>query len=387
MHKEKLPTGFGSIRFIAKNRKNPWGVHEPGKMVDGKWKRGKPICYVSDWYIGFAMLSAWHAGKYEKGLEKHFEKASESEIRRYCEELLETVKEEKKTGKSATLSEVYQAWFELKFGENAAKQLSASSRNAANAAFYKLAPLSGRQMDSLRAEEFQHLVNRLGAGKERDGAGMSYASVRNVVQLIHALYHFGQDWEMCKGRSGLAVVMPWTREPVHHDSFSDEELRELWKRRDEEIPATILVMCFTGFRVSAYADRKLQVNLEEGYMKGGVKTEAGKERLVPIHPCIRPLLEMLLGRKKRLLLGKGPSQFRRDMANCLMALQLRPLSPHSTRHTFNRLLERAGVSEADRKRLLGHSLKNDLLNGTYGHRSLQELRREVEKISVDFLEG
>ena len=62
--------------------------------------------------------------------------------------------------------------------------------------------------------------------------------------------------------------------------------------------------------------------------------------------------------------------------NCLRKMS------SSCRHTFNRLLERAGVSEADRKRLMGHSLKGDLLNGTYGHRSLEELRAEVEKIVV-----
>ena len=42
----------------------------------------------------------------------------------------------------------------------------------------------------------------------------------------------------------------------------------------------------------------------------------------------------------------------------------------------------ASVNEADRKRLMGHSLKGDITNGVYGHRGVEELRREIEKIEV-----
>ena len=82
------------------------------------------------------------------------------------------------------------------------------------------------------------------------------------------------------------------------------------------------------------------------------------------------------------LCGKSESQFRRDMKTTLEAFGIRPLTPHSCRHTFHRLLEKAGVGEADRKRLMGHSLKGDVTNGVYGHRSVEELRECVEKIEV-----
>ena len=57
-------------------------------------------------------------------------------------------------------------------------------------------------------------------------------------------------------------------------------------------------------------------------------------------------------------------------------------TPHSTRHTFSRLCESWKVNEADRKRMLGYSLQNDVTNGTYGHRTVKELSEELEKIKV-----
>ena len=49
------------------------------------------------------------------------------------------------------------------------------------------------------------------------------------------------------------------------------------------------------------------------------------------------------------------------------------------------LLEKYGVSENDRKRMMGHSFGKDITNKVYGHRTLEDLRAEIEKISNDFL--
>ena len=46
------------------------------------------------------------------------------------------------------------------------------------------------------------------------------------------------------------------------------------------------------------------------------------------------------------------------------------------------LCEKYQVNENDRKRLLGHSFGNDLTNAVYGHRSLEDLRTEIEKIQL-----
>ena len=109
-----------------------------------------------------------------------------------------------------------------------------------------------------------------------------------------------------------------------------------------------------------------------------MKTEAGRNRTVPIHSAVKDLVDGMNG---IFLCGKSESQFRRDMRTALEKIGVRSLTPHSCRHTFHRLLESAGVNEADRKRLMGHSLKGDITNGTYGHRGVEELRAEIEKIS------
>ena len=137
--------------------------------------------------------------------------------------------------------------------------------------------------------------------------------------------------------------------------------------------------------VSSLFGGDVEVNVEKGYFKGGVKTESGKNRIVPNHSAILPLVESMIpvGEGKPVFFcGKSISQFRRDMKRTLGKLGLKEKSPHSCRHTFSWLCESYNVREADRKRMLGHSFGNDITNGVYGHRTLEELRTEIEKIVV-----
>ena len=41
------------------------------------------------------------------------------------------------------------------------------------------------------------------------------------------------------------------------------------------------------------------------------------------------------------------------------------------------------MNENDRKRMLGHSFGADITNSVYGHRTIDELRYEIEKIKIN----
>lgn len=70
--------------------------------------------------------------------------------------------------------------------------------------------------------------------------------------------------------------------------------------------------------------------------------------------------------------------FRDKMYTQLTTLGIEKHTPHDCRHTFSRLFEKYKVMENDRKRMLGHKI-GDVTNDTYGHRTLEDLRNEIEK--------
>lgn len=124
----------------------------------------------------------------------------------------------------------------------------------------------------------------------------------------------------------------------------------------------------------------MTVNLKEGYLQGGLKTKAGKNRIVPIHSGIRELVEKRMKRDKMLLLSSA-NKFRNDMYAALERIGIDKHTPHDCRHTFNVLCDKYKVDERDKKLMLGHTFQ-DVTNKVYGHRSLEDLRNELEKIKI-----
>mgnify|MGYP002624765367 CR=1 FL=1 len=232
-------------------------------------------------------------------------------------------------------------------------------------------------------------------------------AVKKNTRNVKALYNYALVREMCKKSYGLYVEMPKVKEEEHHSDFDQKELDVLWQNEADPVVKMILVMCYTGFRIGAFGSIETHLEGEIPYFKGGVKTEAGKNRVVPIHSLILPIVKEMNG---VYLCGKSESQFRRDMKKKLIELgidagmmeaeessddidtatekdadgkkECRHHTPHSCRHTFSRLCESYDVKEADRKRMMGHSLKSDITNGVYGHRNVAELKREIEKIEA-----
>ena len=388
--KMRMRRGYGSIRYIGGGRKNPYAVHTPAKrqVVGGivRYERCRAICYVPDWLTGFEVLTAWHAGYYHEGLEKEIIQetsgklpGNQKEFEMYCERIQRYLLAEMPKGQKRvyTLKEVCDRFCEYKYGENAVRRLAESTAVHGRAIARKLEPLYDRTLDELTVDELQNFINGIGLGR---------TMVSKTLLLIRELYRYALSRDLCSKNPAQYLQMPDTPDYVHHQDFTDAELAVLWENRGDPVIVMVLIMCYSGFRVSAY--QSLETNLTEGYFRGGIKTNCGKNRLVPIHEAIRPLVEQLVceNSDSPFTECRDINHFNRRMQKKLERIGIdrdgRHHTPHSCRHTFSRLCESYGVREADRKRMLGHSFGNDITNGTYGHRSLEELRLEIAKIQA-----
>ena len=60
----------------------------------------------------------------------------------------------------------------------------------------------------------------------------------------------------------------------------------------------------------------------------------------------------------------------------------RNYADHDCRHTFSWLCDKYHVDALSKKMLLGHALGNDVTDLKYGHRTVEELREEINKIRI-----
>lgn len=372
----RLPNGYGSIRFLGKNRRNPYAVHPPGD-IDGN--RPAAICYVDDWMKGFIVLTALKAGTYKEGMEKEISiRDKTSDLDALAQSILADYNRSKGTEatKGKTFAEVYEDFYKWKYEQpkkSNSKAYSEATKRVTQAAFKNCAVLHDREFASLRHGDLQAVV---------DNCPLKHASLELIVSLFKQMYAYADLFELCDKDYSTHVKINVEDDDEHGVPFSDEELAVLWEHKDNPTVEMILIMCYSGYRISAY--QKMKVDLDEWYFQGGVKTAAGKNRIVPIHSAIQPLVFARISRFGRLMEYK-PETFRKSMYEAISALGIPSHTPHDCRHTFSRLCEQYKVNENDRKRMMGHSFGQDITNGIYGHRTLEDLRLEIEKIQVSDL--
>ena len=126
------------------------------------------------------------------------------------------------------------------------------------------------------------------------------------------------------------------------------------------------------------------IDLQSGTMKGGTKTAAGKNRIVPIHSLIRPFVESRVAEGgDYLILWHGrkcsESQYREIWKDLAQQYQI-PGTPHSCRQTFESLLDSAGANRKCIDVMMGHVSK-DTGNKVYNHKTIEELKRNLELIT------
>lgn len=371
---QRLPSGWGSIRYLGKGRRNPYAVHPPCTDQDqetGRYIRPPALCYVDDWYVGFAVLNAYRAGTYHPGDEAAYRDAlsgSGGDVDKFVERILADA------GRAAsdrlpTFAEVYAQWWEWKCGPNAPKELSKAQKDKFAAGYKNLSSIHGREFAGLTVDALQAVINS-------KAGGLGKSSLDIMKNLLNQMYNWAESRGMAGKNLARHIVIPaGAKEDEHGVPLSEDDIRLLWEHRGDPDCELALCLCYSGHRIGEYA--AVEVDLEAGCFRGGLKTEAGKGREVPIHPAIRGLVEARLSRQGSLLTVKGKVQGAR-LSDALLSLGIEPRhTAHDCRHTFSMLCERYGVPENDRKRMLGHSFGNDVTNAIYGHRSLDDLRQSI----------
>ena len=133
----------------------------------------------------------------------------------------------------------------------------------------------------------------------------------HVRMIFGLLYKYARLINLTETNRAQGVEVPTLPKSTKHKPFSAEELETLWEQAEDYGVQPALVYCYTRLRPSELIEIKREnVHLAERYMVGGMKTEAGRNRTIPIAEKIVPIIESFLSRPSAFLLttpdGKHP---------------------------------------------------------------------------------
>lgn len=356
----KMPNAYGSITKMSGKRRKPYRVRVTDKwVIDDKTGRSKQLRptlgYFETREEAMIALATYNENPYDINTD------------------------------NITFSEVYKKWSDGYF-----RTLSnPSSARTIKAAYSYCNGLHNMRMQDIRVSHLEGTIINAQVGD---------STKARIKSLFNMLYRYAvandiveKDYAAVMFANGNPIKRSRTRDVI---PFTQEEIQMLWNNL-EQIPFVdmILIEIYSGWRPQELAILKTNdVDITSGTMRGGLKTDAGKNRIVPIHPLIKPLIEKRMSEATTLqseyLFNDANGQqgtymtydkYRSRFNKVMKRLNLKH-HPHETRHTFITKAKACGVDEYILKLIVGHAI-DDITEKVYTHRTIEQLKSEMEKIT------
>jgi integrase len=261
--------------------------------------------------------------------------------------------------------------------ENIFKTKSESSVRNYLYAFKKCEPLHNKSLRSLKTLHYQAII---------DNCECQSRSYRNTIKMIMSKVcdYAVQNDIISRNYAKYVVVNGTVKEK--QKTFTDSEINILFSDNSQEAQQ-LLMLIYSGLRISEFSNlRKADIHIQDRYIICGIKTEAGKHRIVPIHSKTLSFWEEFYEKADDYLFlsESGNPMFsaswRYKFKKLLKRLNIPFRSPHATRHTCASLMARDGVNPVYIKEILGHTDYAFTVN-RYTHADPNLLVNEINKMN------
>lgn len=375
----KLPNGYGSVTKLSGNRRKPYLARvtlgwttdqETGKTTQNR----VPIGTFKTKKEALQALAEYGANPYDI------------------------------QNSNLTLAELYQKWTEAYFptleSESSARTIIAAWRYCHVLYSMRVKDLRARHIKGIMEDGYIIQDRGKNAGQKTHASPGTKARIKSMFNLMldYALEYelvdknFARTFELSDD-----IIKEKEENRRSHIPFSEDELQLLWDSVGSiKYVDWILIQCYMGWRPQEMGRLRLEdIHLDELYITGGMKTDAGKNRMVPIHSRIVDLVRKNYEKAQDLgseyLLNdpdspKGGINITYDKyaGRFFKVMEALPLKrehrPHDPRNTFVTRMKKAGVDPLVVKRLVGHKI-NDVTEKVYTYRDLDWLREDIEKMS------
>lgn len=350
----KMANGMGSVYKLSGKRRNPWIARKTkGWINDESTGKSKQIYITIGYYPtrqeALAALINYNQNPYD----------------------IET--------NTITFTEVYERWSKEHFAT-----IVPSAQRTWNSAYNHSAPLHNMRMRDIRPNHME--------GAIRD-ASVGSSTKQRMKSLYNMLYKYCLKYDIVdKDYAALCDSVKSEGAKIERIPYTYVEIQKLWDNITFPFVDMVLIGIYSGWRPQELAILKVaDVDIEAWTFTGGLKTDAGRNRCIPIHPRIRELVKKnydnAIAMKSEYLFNDENGQQGthltydkyRGRFNKINAKLGMNHKPHDTRHTFITLAKAVGVNEYVLKLIIGHEI-DDITEKVYTHRTMQQLLEEMEKI-------
>ena len=337
----RLPNGYGSVTKLSGKRRRPYVVKITTGYDDEGRQLRKALGYYPTRKQALEALVSFSESPYDID------------------------------GAKITFSQLYEQWSEEKY-----KEITASAARTYKSAYSYCSALYDISIRDIRTPQMQDIV---------DNADVGATTRARIQSLFRLMFTFALKYDYITKDYSKFVKRPQIEE-TERKPFSEEEIEKLWADQENHYAKILLILIYTGWRPTELCQMTFNdgIDMKELTMKGGIKTQAGKGRIVPICDKIAPLCQYFyesgyIGiatdtEGNALNYGK----LYRILKDYLCKNDFNHI-PYECRHTFATLLDNQNINSKIKKMLMGHS-SNDVTEKVYTHKTIEQLRTAVNTI-------
>lgn len=256
----------------------------------------------------------------------------------------------------------------------------------------------------LRARHIKYCMDEGTANINGEVKQASVNTKSKIKSLFNLMLDYGLEYEIIDRnyardfKLSNDLMVDIEKQKTGHIPFTKDEIQKLWDNL-YKLPYVdiVLIQCYSGLRPQELGLIKLEnVFLDEGYIIGGMKTDAGKDRIIPIHPKIKEIVERTYKTAKEL-----DSEYLVNTTDTVTHKSNLKMTYDKYRHRFEKIRDTLGLNPDHRahdgrmhfitcakkfcmdeyalKYIVGHKI-TDITEKVYTQREISWLIDEMQKI-------
>lgn len=340
----KLPNGYGRICKLSGKRRNPYAVY-PSVSVkqysdDGKRPNQKALGYYPTYTKAYEALAYYNAS--------HGATTSSCMI----------------------FSQVFDKMIEELKNDTSEKKKSSSTINGYIASYKRCEILYNVPMDKIFKEQMQSIL---------DNCDKGYSTHMSIKKMFNATFKYAIENGIIEKNYAKYVHVKKKNDNEHGDIFTEDEIKILWENKTDKTVQTALILLYSGLRISEL--KETTINIQDKLFEGGIKTTAGKERIIPFHDSIIKFVDDF-NQEEYIPRDYRMKEFYPMLERLGLAYSIngKKHTPHDLRHTFSWLADSYKMDQVAKYFMMGHQFSDDVDKGVYGHRTTDQLREEINKL-------
>lgn len=367
----RRPNNTGTVVKLSGKRRTPFCARVMSDERDIITGKKKQIC-IGTFTTREEALNALSLYSLKKS-----NSISNEEARNIAPNLFDRIQEKTKK-RVPTFKDIYHILDEEEFSK-----LSKSARDGYGSWIKHFETIYNRPIDNITLADLQYIFDN---DKSKNGTQIHMKVLCSKIFEYAVIHQYiPRDFDYTS-----YIRIAEFKQSTKHYPFTVDEIKKL-KTINTSEAHLMLIYIYTGLRAGELLKiNRNNIHINEpcsddgsnkliSYIVTGSKTNAGKNRVVPIHDDIKQLvIDELLKPHKRLI-DCSYASLNNTVLSTVNGYLKASHTMHDTRQTFASLCQLSNVDIYVRKKVLGHKL-NDITFDIYTNASKNKLWTEINKI-------